>query len=46
LINVSVMFIAYSSQWNPPVIVWSTATVLCLMVAFFVAGKILVRRAR
>jgi len=46
LINVSVMFIAYSSRWNPPVLVWSAATVLCLMAAFFVAGKILVRRAR
>lgn len=46
LINVSVMFIAYSSQWNPPVIVWSTATVLCLIVAYFVAGKILVSRTR
>lgn len=46
LINVSIMFVAYSARWNPPVIVWSAATVLCLLVAFFVARKILIRRTR
>jgi hypothetical protein len=40
-IDVSAVFTAYSWQWNPPVIVWSTMTVLWVVVVFVVANKIL-----
>src|SRR5947209_2937456 len=42
-INASVMFIAYSSQWDLPVIVWSVATVLYVVVVFMVTKRFLVR---
>lgn len=42
-INVSAMVAAYSYQWNPPVILWSTMTVLWVLVVFVVAGKFLSR---
>ncbi len=40
-INVSVLFAAYSWQWNPPVIVWSTMTGLWVIVVFVVTDKFL-----
>ena len=41
LINVSAMVVAYSRQWNPPVILWSTMTALWVVVVFVVAEKFL-----
>lgn len=40
-INISVVALAYSRGWNPPVLVWSTVTGLCVVVVFVVTGKIL-----
>jgi hypothetical protein len=42
-INASAMLIVYSSQWSPPVLVWSTMTVLWVIVIFVVAEKFLAR---
>jgi hypothetical protein len=42
-INVSAMFAAYWRRWNPPVVVWSTMTVLWVIVVFVVAGRLLAR---
>lgn len=42
LINISAMFIAYFFHWNPPAIVWSTITLVCLIAVFAVAQKIVV----
>jgi hypothetical protein len=39
LINVSAMFIAYSFRWNPPVIVWSVATVFFVIILFSITKK-------
>jgi hypothetical protein len=41
LINVSEIFITYSFQWNPPVIVWGGLTVLWVIGAFIVAKKLI-----
>lgn len=43
LINVLEMFAAYSWQWNPPVLVWSTMTGLWVLVLFVVTEKVLER---
>jgi hypothetical protein len=40
-INISAVVAAYRWQWNPPVILWSTMTVLWMMVVFVVAEKFL-----
>ena|ERR1700682_3237959 len=40
-INISAMVAAYSWQWNPPVILWSTMTALWVVVVFVVAEKFL-----
>jgi len=40
-INVSAMVAAYSWQWNPPVLIWSTMTALWVVVVFVVAEKFL-----
>jgi hypothetical protein len=40
-INVSAMVAAYSWQWNPHVILWSTLTALWVAVVFVVADKFL-----
>ncbi len=40
-INVSAMVAAYSWQWNPPIILWSTMTALWVVVVFIVAEKLL-----
>jgi len=40
-INISAMVAAYRWQWNPPVIVWSTMTVLWVIVVFVAAEKFL-----
>jgi hypothetical protein len=42
LVNVAAMFIAYSFRWNPPVIVWSTVTVIWVIFVFFVAKNLIV----
>jgi peptidoglycan/LPS O-acetylase OafA/YrhL len=42
LLNVSAMVVAYSFEWNPPVIVWSVMTVLWVIVVFTVAEKFVV----
>jgi hypothetical protein len=39
--NVSVVGIAYSRGWNPPVLVWSTLTGLSMIPIFIVTSKIL-----
>jgi hypothetical protein len=41
LINVSAMFVAYSRQWNPPVLAWSIPTGLWMVAVFVIAQKIL-----
>jgi len=41
VINASVMFAAYHQHWNPPVILCSTITGLCLVLVFVVAEKFL-----
>ena len=43
LINISAMVVAYSFQWNPPVIVWSVITVLWVIFVFIAAEKFVVR---
>jgi len=40
-INVSAMVAAYSWQWNPPVILWSTMTALWVVVVFVVGDTFL-----
>jgi len=40
--NVAAMFGAYRWHWNPPVLVWSTLTVLCITLTFVVVDKLLV----
>jgi hypothetical protein len=40
-INVSAMVAAYRWQWNPPVILWSTMTVLWVIVVFVATEKFL-----
>jgi hypothetical protein len=45
-INISAMFTAYSWQWNPPVLVWSTMTALWLVVVFTVTEKFIGRNRR
>ena len=40
-VNISALFAAYSLQWTLPIIVWSTITVLWVIVVFIVAEKIL-----
>jgi len=40
-VNVSVVAIAYSRGWNPPVLVWSTLTGLSMIPIFVVTSKIL-----
>ncbi len=42
-VNVLAVFVAYSLRWKLPVIVWSVATVLWVIVVFIVAKKLLVR---
>jgi len=42
-INVLAMITAYSRQWNPPVILWSTMTALWVVVVFGLAEKFLSR---
>jgi hypothetical protein len=42
-VNLSAMFVAYSLEWNPPVIVWSGMTVLWVTVVFIVAQKLAAR---
>jgi len=41
-INVLAVFVAYSFRWNPPVIVWSTMTVLWIIAVFIVAQKFVI----
>jgi len=40
-INVSAIFAAYSWQWNPPIVVWSTITGLSVVGVFVIADKLL-----
>jgi hypothetical protein len=40
-INVSATLAAYWWQWNPPVVVWSTMTVLWVIIVFVVTAKLL-----
>lgn len=40
-INVSAMFAVYSWHWNPPIVVWSTITVLSVIIVFVVVDKLL-----
>jgi len=35
------VFAAYSRQWNPPIVVWSTITGLSVVLIFVVADKLL-----
>ena len=42
-VNVSVMTVAYWRRWNPPVIVWSTITVLWVTFLLVVGNKFAVR---
>lgn len=46
LANIAAMLIAFVLGWSPPVLVWSAATFLFLMAAFFVADQILVGSRR
>jgi len=45
-INGAAMVAAYSWQWDPPVIVWSTTTGFWVVVVFVVAERILSRERR
>lgn len=40
-INILAMVAAYSWQWNPPVILWSTMTAIWVVVVFVVSEKFL-----
>ncbi len=43
LINIGAILIALALRWSPPVLLWSVATVVYVMVAFRVADSIVVR---
>jgi len=42
-INVSASLVAYFLHWNPPAIIWSTVTVLGVILVFKLADKFIVR---
>jgi phosphatidylserine synthase len=43
LINIGAILVALALRWSPPVLLWSVATVVYVMLAFRVADSIVVR---
>ena len=42
LLNVTAVVVAYRIHWEPPVLVWSGLTVICLILVFAAANKLVI----